>query len=155
MVFKVVAVKAPLKAIVPTVLVKVTVVAPTVPLKVVPPECVIVRVPMSDTEEPLISAPATPPVAKVKLKPAPVTAPIVKSATSVVALVLIELAPPNVIAPKLMAALVLFSVPFRVLEVGTVAIKPPAKVKVSLPLPKYSAPEVPKVVAFVMLVALP
>ena len=42
----------------PTVLVKVTVVAPTVPLKVVPPECVIVRVPTFDTEEPLISAPA-------------------------------------------------------------------------------------------------
>ena len=37
-VFKVVAVRAPLKAIVPVVLVKVTIVAPTVPLKVVPPE---------------------------------------------------------------------------------------------------------------------
>ena len=37
-VFKVVAVRAPLKVIVPVVLVKVTIEAPTVPLKVVPPE---------------------------------------------------------------------------------------------------------------------
>ena len=57
-VFKVVAVRAPLKAIVPVVLVKVTIVAPTVLLKVVPPELVMVRVPTFDTEEPLISAPA-------------------------------------------------------------------------------------------------
>jgi len=57
-VFKVVAVRAPLKAIVPVVLERVTIVAPTVPLKVVPPECVMVRVPTFDTEEPLISAPA-------------------------------------------------------------------------------------------------
>ena len=65
-VFKVVAVRAPLKAIVPVVLVKVTIVAPTVPLKVVPPELVMMRVPTPDTEEPAISAPATPPVAKVR-----------------------------------------------------------------------------------------
>ena len=63
----VVAVSAPLKAIVPVVLVRVTVVAPTVLLKVVPPEWVMVRVPTPDTEEPIISAPATPPVAKVRL----------------------------------------------------------------------------------------
>ena len=50
----------------PVVLVKVTIVAPTVPLKVVPPECVMVRVPTFDTEEPVISAPATPPVANVR-----------------------------------------------------------------------------------------
>ena len=40
---------------------------PTTPVKVVPPELVMVRVPTPDTEEPLISAPAIPPVAKVKL----------------------------------------------------------------------------------------
>ena len=67
LVFSVVAVSAPLKVIAPVVLVRVTVVAPTVPLKVVPPELVMVRVPTPDTEEPLISAPATPPVANVKL----------------------------------------------------------------------------------------
>ena len=155
-VFKVVAVKAPLKAIVPVVLVSVTVVAPTVPLKVVPPELSIARVPTPDTEEPLISAPATPPVAKVKLKPAPVIAPIVKSATSVVALVLSVLAVPRVIAPKVIGVLVLLIMPLIVLEIGAVAIKPPANVRVSAaPLPKNSAPEVPKVVALVILVMLP
>ena len=61
------AVRAPLKAIVPVVLLKVTVVAPTVPLKVVPPELVMVKVPTPETVEPLISAPATPPVANDRL----------------------------------------------------------------------------------------
>ena len=65
--FNVVAVKAPLKAIVPVVLLKVTVLALTAPLKVVPPELVMVRVPTPDTEVPVISAPATPPVANVRL----------------------------------------------------------------------------------------
>ena len=65
-VFKVVAVRAPLKVIVPVVLERVTVVAPTVPLKVVPPELVMMRVPTPDIEEPLISAPVTPPVANVR-----------------------------------------------------------------------------------------
>ena len=46
-VFKVVAVRAPLKAIVPVVLVSVTVAASTAPPKVVPPELVMVRVPIS------------------------------------------------------------------------------------------------------------
>ena len=41
------AVRAPLKAIVPVVLLKVTVVALTAPPKVVPPELVMVRVPIS------------------------------------------------------------------------------------------------------------
>ncbi len=66
-VFKVVAVNAPLKAIVPVVLVRVTVVALTVLLKVAPPEWVMVSVPTPDTVEPLISAPATPPVTSVRL----------------------------------------------------------------------------------------
>jgi len=46
-VFKVVAVRAPLKVIVPVVLVSVTVAASTAPPKVVPPELVMVRVPIS------------------------------------------------------------------------------------------------------------
>ena len=41
------AVRAPLKAIVPVVLVSVTVAASTAPPKVVPPELVMVRVPIS------------------------------------------------------------------------------------------------------------
>ena len=84
------------------------------------------------------------------------TATIVKSATLIaVALVLIELDPPSVIAPKLMAVFVLLIVPLTVLELGAVAVKPPANVKVSPPLPKNSVPEVPKVVALVILVVLP
>ena len=63
----VVAVSAPLKAIVPVVLVRVTVVAPTVLLKVVPPELVIVKLPTPATDVPEISAPAMPPVARVRL----------------------------------------------------------------------------------------
>ena len=87
---------------------------------------------------------------------APVTTPSVKSATSVVAFVLSVLAVPKVIAPKTIGALVLLIVPLIVLELGAVAVKPPAKVKVSAaPLPKNSAPEVPKVVSLVMLVVLP
>jgi hypothetical protein len=46
-------------------------------------------------------------------------------------------------------------VPDRYFVLGTIAVKPPANVKVSPPLPKYSAPEAPKVVALVMLVVLP
>ena len=119
------------------VLVSVTVVAPTVLLKVVPPELVMVRVPTPDTLEPLISAPATPPVARLKSKPAPVTAPIVKSAKLLVALVLIVLAVPRVIAPRVIGALVLLIVPLIVLELGAVAIRPLVKVKVSvLSLPR-------------------
>ena len=80
---------------------------------------------------------------------------IIARGVLVVALVLSVLAPPKVIDPKLIAALVLLIVPLTVLELDAVAVKPPAKVKVSLPLPKYSAPVVPKVVALVMLVVVP
>ena len=47
MVFSVVAVSAPLKVIAPVVSVRVTVTAPTAPVKVVPPELVMVSVPIS------------------------------------------------------------------------------------------------------------
>ena len=127
---------------------------PTAPLKVVPPELVMVRVPTPDTEEPLISAPATPPVAKDKLKPAPVTAPIVKSATSLVALVLRVLAAPKVIAPKVIGVLVLLIVPLIVLELGAVAVKPPANVKVPLLAPKARVPVLLKVTASVIVPVL-
>ena len=57
--FNVVAVSAPLKAIVPVVLLRVTVVAATVLEKVVPPELVMVRVPISVPTAPLTeTAPA-------------------------------------------------------------------------------------------------
>jgi len=149
-VFNVVAVKAPLKAIVPVVLERVTVVAPTAPLKVVPPELVMVRVPTPDTDEPVISAPATPPVANVKLKPAPVTAPIDKSATSVVAFVLRLLAAPKVIAPKVIGALVLLIAPLIVLELGAVAVKPLVKAKAPPLVPSVKVPVLLKVTASVI-----
>ena len=123
---------------------------PTAPLKVVPPELVMVRVPTPDTDVPVISAPATPPVAKVKLKPAPVTAPIVKSATSVAAFVLRLLAAPKVMAPKVIGALVLLIVPLIVLELGAVAVKPPVKTKVPLLAPKAKVPLLLKVTASVI-----
>ena len=133
------------------VLVSVTVVAPTVLLKVVPPELVMVRVPTPDTLEPLISAPATPPVARLKSKPAPVTAPIVKSAKLLVALVLIVLAVPRVIAPRVIGALVLLIVPLIVLELGAVAIRPLVKVNVPLLLvPRVKVPVLLKVARLVI-----
>ena len=153
-VFKVVAVRAPLKAIVPVVLVRVTIEAPTVPLKVVPPECVIARVPTFDTEEPAISAPATPPVAKVKLKPAPVTAPIDRSAAFVVAFVLIVVSAPSVIGPKVIASLLLLIVPLSVEALGADAVKPPLKVKVPPLAPKARVPLLLKVTALVIVPVL-
>ena len=149
-----VAVKAPLKAIVPVVLVSVTVVAPTAPLKVVPPECVIVRVPTPDTEEPAISAPVTPPVAKVKLKPAPVTAPIDISAAFVVAFVLIEVSAPRVIAPKVIRELVLLIVPLSVLALGAVAVNPLVKARVPPLAPSAKVPVLLKVTASVIVPVL-
>ena len=134
----------------PVVLVRVTVVAPTVLLKVVPPEWVMVSVPTPDTEEPLISAPATPPVASVRSWVAPVTAPMVRSATFVVALVLSVVAAPKVIAPKLMAALVLLMVPLMVRALGAVAVKPPVKAKVPPLAPKVKVPVLLKVTALVI-----
>jgi len=59
------AVNAPLKVMVPVVLLKVTVVAPTAPPKVVPPELVMVMVPILVPTAPLtVTAPL---VSKVKL----------------------------------------------------------------------------------------
>ena len=47
-------------------------------------------------------------------------------------------------------------VPDKYFVLGAVAVKPPANVKASVALlPKYKAPEVPKVVALVILVVLP
>ena len=134
----------------PVVLVRVTVVAPTVPLKVVPPELVMVRVPTPDTVEPLISAPATPPVASVRSWVAPVTAPIVRSAALVVALVFSVVAAPKVIAPKLMAPLVLLIVPLKLRALGAVAVKPPLKAKVPPLAPSAKVPVLLKVTRLVI-----
>ena len=106
--------------------------------------------PTPETDEPLISAPATPPVTKVRLYVAPVTAPMVRSATLVVALVLSVVAAPKVIEPKLMAPLVLLMVPLSVLELGAVAVKPPVKAKVPPLAPSVKVPVLLKVTALVI-----
>ena len=60
------------------------------------------------------------------------------------------------VAPSETAALLVLIVPPREIPLGAVAVSPPAKFKVSAALlPKNSAPEVPKVVALVILVVLP
>ena len=165
----------------PVVLVRVTVVAPTVLLKVVPPELVIVRIPIS---VPIVLETVTAPVVLIvkleaRSKSVPATelklialalpVPIVKVTLSakVVAPKLMApvAAPPMVVLAKMLTGVVaklitLLSVvaaivPDKYFVLGAVAVKPPAKVKVSLPSPKNKAPEVPKVVALVMLVVPP
>ena len=60
------------------------------------------------------------------------------------------------VPPRETAALLVLMLPPREIPLGAVAVRPPANVKVSAaPLPKNSAPEVPKVVALVILVVLP
>ena len=110
--------------------------------------------PTFDTEEPLISAPVTPPVAKVKLKPAPVTAPIVKSAAFVVAFVLMVVFAPSVIGPKVIASLLLLIVPFNVEALGADAVKPPLKLKVPPLAPKARVPLLLKVTTLVIVPVL-
>jgi hypothetical protein len=136
------------------VLVKVTVVAFTVLLKVVPPEFPIVSVPTPDTEVPAIVAPETPPVVNVKSYVAPVTAPIIKSAALSLATVLIAAAAPKVIEPKVIGSLLAVMVPFKVEALGAVAVKPPLKVKVPPLAPKAKVPVLLKVTALVIVPVL-
>ena len=182
MVFSVVAVKAPLKAIVPLVSVKVTVVAPTVLLKVVPPELVIVRMPIS---VPIVLETVTAPVVlMVRFEALPLAVPaiddkliafaipvpivrVTPSANVVAPRVMVPVAlPPNVVSartltavvPKLITLVVLLAaiVPARYFVLGAVAVKPLMKVRLSpLASPKYTAPDVPKVAAFVIWVVSP
>ena len=155
---------------------------PTAPVKVVPPELVMVRVPMS---VPMVLLTATTPVVlivRLEARPKSVPAtelrlialalpvPIVKVTLSakVVAPKLMApvAAPPMVVLAKMLTGVVAklitllpvvaAIVPDKYFVLGAVAVKPPANVRVSAaPLPKYSAPEVPKVVALVILVVLP
>ena len=145
-----VAVNAPLNAIVPVVFVNVTVVALTAPLNVVPPEFVIVKVVTPDMVDPAISAPATPPVVSVNVFDPPVTAPMVKSATLVVAFVFRLTALPRVMAPKVIALFVELIVPFTVTVLGAVAVIPPVKAKVPPLAPNPNVPVLLKVTAFVI-----
>ena len=114
----------------------------------------MVSMPTPEAEVPVISAPATPPVAKVKLKLAPVTAPMLKSAALVVATVLSVVCAPKVIAPKVIASLLLVMVPFKVEALGAVAVRPPLKVKVPPLVPNVRVPVLLKVTKLVIVPVL-
>ena len=129
--------------------VNVTVVALTAPLNVVPPEFVIVKVVTPDIVDPEISAPAIPPVANVSEFDPPVTAPMVKSATLVVAFVFRLTALPSVIAAKVIALFVVLIVPFTVV-LGAVAVMPPVNANVPPVAPNAKVPVLLKVTAFVI-----
>ena len=75
---------------------------------------------------------------------------MVRSATFVVAFVFSVVAAPKVIAPKLMAALVLLMVPLIVRALGAVAVKPAVKAKVPPLAPKGKVPALLKVTAWVI-----
>ena len=152
----VVKVKPPLKATVALARLLVIVKDPalTAPLKVVPPELVMVRVPIPEVLVPAIVALDTAPVFNSRLYVAPVTAPILNVPALVVAAVLMVVFAPKVIGPKLMASSLLAIVPFKVEALGAVAVKPPLKVKV-LPLaPKAKVPVLLKVTALVIVPVL-
>ncbi len=171
---RVVAVNAPSNAIVPVVLVSVTVVALIAPLKVVPPELVIVTVPIS---VPMVLETVTAPVVLIvrfdTVLPAvpaiddrliafaiPVPKVNVTPSASVVApkvMVPVELPPTVVFADTLTGVVPKFStpleaaiVPAKVFTLGAVAVKPPVKLKVPLLAPKVKVPVLLKVTALVI-----
>lgn len=164
------------------VFVRVTVVAPTVPLKVVPPELVIVTVPMSvPMLPPIVTAPvvlmvrfeALPlavPVTEERLMALAMPVPIVKVAPSArVAAPKVMLpveAPPTVELPPIVTPVLLspkvitpvpaaVTVPLTVMALGAVATIPPVKFIVSEPLPKVTVPVLAKVVAPAIVLELP
>ena len=112
-----------------TVLATVKDVAVRLPVKLLlPPIFCKAKVPEPLTLVPVTSAPLIAlPVCNVRVKvlePKDM-APKVMSPAAVVALVFKVVAAPKVTAPKTMAALLLLMVPFKVLALGAVAVKPP------------------------------
>ena len=174
-----VAVNAPANVMVPVVLVRVTVEAATVPLKVAPPELVIVNVPTLVPIAPLTVI--DPVVSKVKLAvllDGPVTvvrligvatpAPKVRlllSAIAPIVMVPVEVLPiveappmvtPVLLSPKVMTPVpAAVTVPFTVTALGAVATTPPVKLIVSPPLPKVTVPVLLKVVVPAIVLELP
>ena len=158
-VVKLVADKLPLKAIVLLELVILTAPAATLPLKLVPAELAMVKLPLPVNEVPAI-VPAVPPF-RVKPLPALLTAPIVIVLPAVEAPPLVvsnEELSPKVTAPRLIAAALVFTVPFTVTRLGLlllpVVVKPPVKFSVP-PLPKVTEPVLTKFTASVTEVVLP
>ena len=99
----------------------------TAPLKLtVPPMFCRAKLPKPLTLVPVTSAPLMAlPVCKVKVFAPKVTAPKVMSPAVVVALLFNVVLAPKVTGPNTMAALLLLMVPFKVLALGAVAVKPP------------------------------
>jgi hypothetical protein len=148
---------------------------PTAPENVVPPEFVTVSVPMSVPMAPLtVTAPVTlnvtfdavpeavpvmlerltapePPVPSVSVTPsASVAAPSVIVPLPAASVVF----PATVEAASVRAVFVVVTFPLSVVE-PAVWTSPPVNVSVSLPFPSATAPEVPKVTAFVTVVFVP
>jgi hypothetical protein len=143
-----VAVNAPLNAIVPVVFVKVTVPAATLPLKLVPAELAIVKLPLPAKDEPAITPLV--PAFILKALAALVTAPTVMllPTEDVPAFVVSnDVVPANVTAFKLMAAALVSTVP---LTVVVLAVDVTPFVNTLVPI-KVTPPVLEKVAAFVML----
>jgi hypothetical protein len=158
-VFNAVAVNAPLNAIVLIVFVKVTVPAATLPLKFVPAELAIVKLPLPAKEEPAITPLV--PAFILKALAALVTAPTVMLLPTEAAPALVvsnEDVPLNVTAPKSIAAAFVLTVPFTLTREGLLAlpvvVTPLVKVKV-LAFPKVIEPVFKKFTALVTAVVLP
>ncbi len=152
---------------------------PTAPLKVVPPELVIVRIPIS---VPMVLETVTAPVVLIvrfealplavpaiddKLIVFAIPVPIVRvtPSASVVApkvMVPVEAPPIDVLeltvtgAPRLITPLpAALTVPPKLIRLGAVAVIPPVNAVVSPPLPKVTVPVLAKVVAPAMLLLEP
>ena len=160
-------------------MVSVTVVALTVLLKVVPPEFVIVMVPMSVPMAPLIVT--APVVLMVRLEAVPLAVPVTedKLITLAIPVPTVKVAPsakvaaPKVILPVDVPPIVelpatvtgapkfrtpvpaAVTVPFTVMALGAVATTPPVKFMVSEPLPKVTVPVFAKVVVPAMVLVPP
>ena len=170
----VVAVTAPLKVIVPVVLVKVTVEAETVLLNVVPPELVIVMVPISVPMAPLtVTAPV---VLMVRFELVPLAVPVTDDRLMALAMPVptvsvtpsAKVAAPKVMLPVEVPPMVAFAltvtgapklrtpvpaaviVPATVIPLGAVAVRPPVNAKVPPLVPKVTVPVLLKVTALVI-----
>ena len=148
----------------PVVLVKVTVVALTVLLKVVPPELVMVSVPTLVPTAPLtvidpvvskvkLALPLDGPVMVVRLIGVAAPAPKVRLLLSAIApkvIVPVEVPPivdvPPIVTPVLLSPKVItpvpaaVTVPLTVMALGAVAVKPPVKANVPPLVPKVTVP---------------
>ena len=174
--FSVLAVNAPLKAIVPAVLVSDTVAASTVLLKVVPPELVSVSVPMSVPTAPVtltaavvfsVRFDAVPPAVPLTLPsvsgvaaPVPTVRVLLSARVALPSVIWPVEAPPTVassvtltaVVPRLMTAVpAALMVPAMFFDDGAVAVTPPVNARLSAAAsPSVSVPVLRKLTALVI-----